>query len=112
MFFALTAVPAGTSLTPAIVPYTVNIGMLITLRNEKLNLQSGSARVYDMAGKYRSFEISYLNRDGSPGSNANMLFVRAPRTISNGKSIELRDFSTVSHVHLWSDVSTRRLLES
>lgn len=82
------------------VPYTVNIGMLITLRNEKLNLQSGSARVYDMVGKYRAFEITYANRDGSLGSNTNMLFVRAPRTISNGKSIELRDFSTVGHVHL------------
>ncbi|KAG7527325.1 hypothetical protein FFLO_07046 [Filobasidium floriforme] len=93
-------VPAGTSLTPAIVPYTVNIGMLITLRNEKLNLQSGSARVYDMAGKYRAFEITYVNRDGSPGSNANMLFRTAVDPVSGISALKavltMNDGSTFS----------------
>ena len=86
--------------------------MLITLRNEKLNLQSGSARVYDMAGKYRSYELTYLNRDGSPGTDFNLLFLRAPRTISNGKSIELRDFSTVSNYRKWYVYNRELILAS
>ena len=90
------AVPAGTQLTAAISPFAVNIGALITLRNEKLNLQSGSARLYGMTGKYTSVSLTYTNRDGSPGSNPNMIFARAPRTINNGQAIDLVDFSTVS----------------
>lgn len=88
LFHLYEAVPRGTSLTQ-IVPFSVSIGLTVVMRNEAFSLTTGSARVYGLQGKWASYDITYLNRDGTAGSNSNLLFVRALRTISNGNSIEL-----------------------
>jgi hypothetical protein len=67
-----------------------------SLRNEVFHLQIGSARLYDMVGQWSSFDMGYTNRDGSIGTDTNLLFVRALRTLSNGKTIQVKDFTTRS----------------
>lgn len=49
-----------------------------------------------MAGQWSSFELGYTNRDGSIGTDTNLLFVRPLRTLSNGNAIQVRDFTTRS----------------
>jgi hypothetical protein len=49
-----------------------------------------------MAGQWSSFELGYTNRDGSIGTDTNLLFVRLLRTLSNGNPIQVRDFTTRS----------------
>lgn len=49
---------------------------------------------------FQSFDIVYLNRDGSVGTtvgtNPDLIFPRNLRTLSNGAPITIRDFSTRS----------------
>lgn len=48
-----------------------------------------------MTDFWSSFDIIYTTRDGSVGTDSNLLFVRALRTLSNGSPIQIKDFSTV-----------------
>ncbi|RDB27077.1 hypothetical protein Hypma_004982 [Hypsizygus marmoreus] len=88
-------VPRGTSLT-SIKPYPVSVGLVYSLRNEVFQIQIGNARVFDLAGEWSSYDIIYHNRDGSLGTNSELLRVRTMRTLSNGAPIQIKDFSTVA----------------
>lgn len=92
----LVAIPAGNTLSGPIVPFPVSLTFRTSLRNEIFHLQIGSARLYNMAGQWSSFELGYTNRDGSIGTDTNLLFVRPLRTLSNGNPIQVRDFTTRS----------------
>lgn len=88
------AIPSGQSLTAPIEPYPVTVGFRTSLRSGVYHLQTASARVYNVP--YTSFDIVYLNRDGSVGTDTNLIFPRNVRTLSNGAPISIRDFSTRS----------------
>ncbi|RDB17656.1 hypothetical protein Hypma_001214, partial [Hypsizygus marmoreus] len=88
-------VPRGTSLT-SITPYPVSVGLVFSLRNEVFQIQTGNARVFDLAGEWSSYDIIYHNRDGSLGTDPKLLSVRTMRTLSNGAPIQIEDFSTVA----------------
>lgn len=85
------AVPSSVVLSGPLVPFPVSTTLRLTLRNGVMGISTASTRVYDMQGQWKSFEVGYTNRDGSVGSGA--LTVRAMRTLSIGKPVEVRDFS-------------------
>lgn len=76
--------------------FSVSTTFRTSLRNEIFHLQIGSSRVYNMVGQWRTFDVAYTNRDGSIGTDTNLLFVRPVRTLTAGEPIQIRDFSTVS----------------
>lgn len=73
----------------------MTVGFRTSLRAGAYHLQTASARLFGMESLYKSFEIVYTNRDGTVGTDSDLLFLRAPRTLSNGGTINVRDFSTV-----------------
>jgi len=87
------AIPGGQTLTAPLEPWPVTVGFRTSLRSGIYHLQTASARVFNVP--YQSFDIVYLARDGSVGTDSNLIFPRAIRTLSNGKPISIRDFSTV-----------------
>jgi hypothetical protein len=89
------AVPSSVSLSVPLQPWPVTVGFRTSLRAGAYHLQTASARLFGM-NDYKDFNIIYTNRDGTVGTDSNLLFLRAPRTLSNGGTINVRDFSTVS----------------
>lgn len=74
----------------------MTIGFRTNLRNGAYHLQTGSARLWGMEGKWTSFDVIYTTRDGARGTDGNLLFVRALRGLNDGGLIEVKDFTTVS----------------
>jgi hypothetical protein len=65
-----------------------------SLRNGAMTLTTGSARLYDMVGQWKSFDVGFTNRDGSVGTD-DILVVRDLDERSIGKPVEIRSFNTV-----------------
>ena len=92
-----TAIPSGQTLSSALKPFPVSMTYRTSLRNGAYHLQIGSARLYGLVDQWKSFDIGYTNRDGTLGtSGATLLTVRPLRTLSNGGTIQVRDFVTRS----------------
>lgn len=77
--------------------------MVVSLRAGALHVQIGNARLYGLEGQWSTFDVVPYNRDGTAFSSAQITAlwtVRALRTLSNGASIQVRDFVTVSSISL------------
>lgn len=94
-----TAVPSSVSLSSPIVPFPLSGTLRLSLRNGVYSTSLAAFRVYDMVGQWSSLDIKWYNRDGSLGDQS-LMTLRAPRTQSIGKTIDIQDFAIVSpHSH-------------
>lgn len=85
--------PSSVSLQGPIEPFPVSATFWPQMRNGAYSFLTGSARLYNLKGQWESFDITYTNRDGSPGTDSTLLSVKDVQEMSIGKPIEYRNFN-------------------
>lgn len=87
-----TAVPSSVSLSGPIEPFPISGTLRLSLRNGVYSTSLAAFRIYDMVGRWSNLEVTLTNRDGSVGDQS-IMTMRALRTQSIGKTIEIQDFA-------------------